>query len=583
VRPLGESASARLQIDLLPKFLPLAFFTGNPHHPRNIGAERETALLNCSRRPSTIHTALGVLLLLLAAAQPALPVKPKSIRVNWIQMEGDRLVYGKDGFGNRIPDFSTAGYGGGGVSIPDVPVRATLDPVAAGAPTGDDTPRIQAAIGDLAHQPPDADGFRGALLLHPGVYQIAGTILVNASGIVLRGSGTDASGTNLIATGGPHTVIRVGGTGTWQPAGTKHPVIDTYIPIGADTITVDDASDLQIGDQVILEWSMTKDWIHTVGMDHIPPRRDGREIYQWQPGPALHFDRRILAIDGNRVKLDAALTNTMARGENTVLYRYSFPGRIAQSGIENLRSDGSAFEKAKNFSNPENLQGEHPHFVGGGYFDSVFAAFDSVENAWMRNVALTHYSDLAKIDAYARAVTIEDVNADHVGTVATHAPAQAFSIHGQQTLVQHCHITGGYSHAWATQSHVAGPNVFRYCTARGTRMDAGPHQRWGTGTLYEDLKIDGTIAIGNRSNKGTGHGWAGANNVIWNSETASYQVASPFLDYNWAFGTKGSIVNEGAGNPPGIIISPGKHIRPESLYEQQLRERLAGNERLAGK
>jgi hypothetical protein len=107
-------------------------------------------------------------------------------------------------------------------------------------------------------------------------------------------------------------------------------------------------------------------------------------------------------------------------------------------------------------------------------------------------------------------------------------------------------------------------------------MDAGPHQRWATGTLYEDLKIDGAILIRNRSNMGTGHGWAGANNVIWNSEAETYVVSSPFVAYNWAFGTKGKVGDEGQGNPEGIYISSGKHVQPESLYEQQLRERLAG-------
>jgi len=110
--------------------------------------------------------------------------------VDWIEMRNGRLVYGSDQYGNRIPDFSTAGYGGGGVPIPDIPVRASLDPVSG----GDDTPRIQAALEALVKQPADANGFRGALLLHKGVYRIAGTILLNASGIVLRGEGSEEGG-----------------------------------------------------------------------------------------------------------------------------------------------------------------------------------------------------------------------------------------------------------------------------------------------------------------------------------------------------------------------------------------------------
>jgi len=39
-----------------------------------------------------------------------------------------KLVYTPDERGNRIPDFSRCGYMGGGVKLPDVPVKITLEP-----------------------------------------------------------------------------------------------------------------------------------------------------------------------------------------------------------------------------------------------------------------------------------------------------------------------------------------------------------------------------------------------------------------------------------------------------------------------
>jgi|HubBroStandDraft_6_1064221.scaffolds.fasta_scaffold117466_2 hypothetical protein len=507
-------------------------------------------------------------------AVPAAFPRPKSKLpdVDWIELQNGRLVYGTDHYGNRIPDFSTAGYGGGGVPIPNVPVRATLDP----APAGDDTPRIQAAIDLLAKQPADASGMRGALLLKAGVYRIAGTIQVNASGIVLRGEGTDEHGTVLIAQGTPRALVRVGGSGSWEAAGPKHPVLDEYVPIGADALTVDNVQDLHVGDRVIVEWAMTAAWIHAVGMDNIPGRKDGREIYQWQPGMELRFDRRIVAVNGNRITLDAQLTNAMSRADGTTVWRYTFPGRIAQAGIENMRSDGDAFEKSPGFADPDYLtSGDNPKFVGGGYFDSAFAQYDSVEDAWMRNVAITHYPGIVKVDQFSRAITVDEIHGDHIETQFTHAPPSAFTLDGQETLVQHCDVSGAYSHVWMTQARVAGPNVFRLCSAKGTHMDAGAHQRWATGTLYENLHIDGPIAVGNRGSMGTGHGWAGANNLLWNCEAESYLVESPPVAYNWAIGNKGSVESPREGNPPGLIVSPGKHVKPESLYDQQLLERQA--------
>ncbi|MCX6161935.1 MAG: hypothetical protein NTV87_11485, partial [Ignavibacteriae bacterium] len=40
-----------------------------------------------------------------------------------------RLVYVADSLGNKIPDFSNAGYKGGGVPIPYVAIKATVWPV----------------------------------------------------------------------------------------------------------------------------------------------------------------------------------------------------------------------------------------------------------------------------------------------------------------------------------------------------------------------------------------------------------------------------------------------------------------------
>src|SRR5271156_1691732 len=74
--------------------------------------------------------------------------KSAKAQVHWIAFQDGKLVYGSDKYGNRVPDFSSVGYENGLKPIPDVAVKATLDP----APSGDDTPRIQAALDDLAKQ-----------------------------------------------------------------------------------------------------------------------------------------------------------------------------------------------------------------------------------------------------------------------------------------------------------------------------------------------------------------------------------------------------------------------------------------------
>ena len=102
-----------------------------------------------------------------AAAARAQDLAPTSSRV-YPGTDG-RLAYEPDGQGNTIHDASHAGYRGGGVAIPTLPVRETVWPVA-----GDNTAHVQAAIDRLSARQPDANGLRGALLLRAG--QDTGTL-----------------------------------------------------------------------------------------------------------------------------------------------------------------------------------------------------------------------------------------------------------------------------------------------------------------------------------------------------------------------------------------------------------------------
>lgn len=118
-----------------------------------------------------------------------------------------RLSYAKDEQGNRIPDFSYAGYQGGNQPIPNVPIRVVVPET-----KGDATQRIQAALDYVATLPQDVNGIRGAVLLNKGRYEVNGSLLIRASGVVLRGSGMGEKGTDLLATNQNRaTLIRIAG------------------------------------------------------------------------------------------------------------------------------------------------------------------------------------------------------------------------------------------------------------------------------------------------------------------------------------------------------------------------------------
>src|ERR1700744_6154345 len=64
----------------------------------------------------------------------------------WVRPNADgKLAYAATPTGDRIVDFSYAGYRGGGIALPDAPVAATLAPSNA-----DDTSALQAALDHVA-------------------------------------------------------------------------------------------------------------------------------------------------------------------------------------------------------------------------------------------------------------------------------------------------------------------------------------------------------------------------------------------------------------------------------------------------
>src|SRR5437016_1022311 len=150
---------------------------------------------------------------------------------------GHKLQYRTDAQGNRIMDFSSAGYKAGGVQLPTIRIAKKVNPI-----SGDNTAQIQAAIDAVSGLAATADGFRGAVLLQPGEYDVAGTVHINTSGVVLRGSGSADDGTTIKLTGPPHRFLEIRGSGSWQLDNNSTPITDPYIPSGAASFHVQDAS-----------------------------------------------------------------------------------------------------------------------------------------------------------------------------------------------------------------------------------------------------------------------------------------------------------------------------------------------------
>ncbi|MFP4248759.1 MAG: hypothetical protein ACLFU7_03810 [Armatimonadota bacterium] len=472
------------------------------------------------------------------------------------------LVYEADERGNTIPDFSNCGYRGGGVPLPEVPARVTLEPE-----DGDDTERIQAAIDEVSAMTPDDAGFRGAVLLRAGEYDIAGSLRIGADGVVLRGEGQGEDGTVLRATGaGQRTLIKLLGDGSRQEVeGSRVAVTDEYAPIGARTLRVEDAGGLSVGDEIVVVRTATEEWIHTIGMDRIPDPRDGGKSTQWTPKAyTIHYEREITAIDGDAITIDAPLVMSLDQQHGGgYVYRYEWPERIRNVGVENLRgvSDFDPEVTAK--------RGDREYYADEDHGWSLIWV-EKAEDAWVRDVTSVHFGySCVWTRGGSKSVTVQDcASLDPVSRI-TGARRYSFAANGQQALFLRCYARKG-RHDFVMHARAPGPNAFVDCTADEAYSDSGPHHRWATGTLYDNVVVNGnSLNVRNRGSSGTGHGWAGAQQVFWNCEADSIICQQPPTAQNWAIGC---IAEKRSGD--GYWASFGEPVMPESLYATQLRERL---------
>lgn len=472
-----------------------------------------------------------------------------------------RLRYAADPAGNRIIDFSSAGYRGGGVSLPHVPVRVTVAPSG-----GDDTATIQSALDAVAALPLDKRGFRGAVLLSPGYFNVSATLILNASGVVLRGSGSGTDGSIVNMTGAPFTLLNVAGTGDYV-RGTPAAIVDSYIPSGARSFRVNDSSGFKPGDNILVSRPVTAAWVAFMNMDKLV--RNGEPQTWLAPGTEILTDRRIAAIWGDRIVLDAPLTDSFdaqyLNPPGATVATYTFDGRISHVGVEH-------------FSVIAPAQVTTPYYQG--------ALMDNVVNSWMRDLTIQDTQNTIQLTNQTKQVTLDAIKVVHTYRQPSSAAPADFALSGTQLLANNCSVTGG-GNTWpfVTHARVTGPIVILKAFADDRGF--GPHQRWATGMLCDLCDFPNSytgdktgIGYSNRGYFGSGHGWDAGFAVAWNATSTYFLVQEPPGSHNWCIGCVGTVLSDDAPGgdgtilPNGIYDSLGAHVTPGSLYLAQLKQRL---------
>ncbi|MFO7958148.1 MAG: hypothetical protein R6X33_13755 [Candidatus Brocadiia bacterium] len=535
---------------------------------------------------------------------------------DWVRLTpSGELAYHEDEKGNRLPDFSWVGYHAGERAIPRVPVRRTLTPSG-----GDDTRAIQDALDEIGRLTVGEEGLRGALLLKSGTYRVDGQIRIRHSGLVLCGEGSGEDGTVLVAAGhgepaDKRALIVVGerdGQAVRLDQESRREITDSFVPIGARQFRVSSAKGYAVGDKIVVYRPGTGEWIHHIGCDEIPSRwgkvwdtywkrsGDGRGFYyrragisghqrislragesweqfqqrirrrldddgnrldftrQWRPGSYdMHFERRIVAVDGDRVSIDAPLVHGLdQRFGGGAIFHYSSPGRVREVGVESLRliSEFGPASEGHPYGAPDQRRSAELH----GWHGVVLEC--NTRDTWVRDVA-GNYFGWSLVSARGVGATVTDcVSFGHASRIAG-GRRYPFMTDGQLNLFQRCAAVSG-RHEFVVQARTWGPNVFVDCLGVDSKSSAGPHHRYGVGTLYDNVSSEHYMESRWRGNSGTGHGWAGAQTVFYNCTAPKFHVQAPPGGMCWVIGSGPADSSE------------RKPVRPASLYYQQLKERL---------
>lgn len=534
-----------------------------------------------------------------------------------IQMQGGKFVYTPDYRGNTVIDYSNVGYKGGGVEIPNVPVKFTLTPSA--DPNGDDSERIQQAVDMLGRLTPDKNGFRGALLLKAGTYRLGKTIHIDKSGVVIKGEGDgheaikqhskplsannwfdytqsekpEKNVTKVVATWvadsyNKNTALFNFAGGSEELVGEPIEIADQYVPAGARTLRLQSVEGLKVGDNVRVNRNINASWAQDLKMDVITDAPSVASAHQWAENGKLDSsyanvgqERTIQAIDPatKTVTLVEPIVDPldMKYGISTVT-RFNSGKRLNNVGIENLQF----ISRFNNSTTADNSAfGVDYKSYDDEYHAQVGVRIGNAENVWVRRVTEYHIDVAVTIADGGRWITIQDVNCLEPVSGTGGERRYSFSNSGGCLVLNQRNYARYTRHGFIVMGQVMGPNVF-FNDRTDFQFDANePHLRWSTGGLYDNVK--GRIYVQNRWNNGTAHGWSGANYTLYNNE-GKFIVSQNQLAANYLFGQSNAadripfiMAEVDPGNVPNFKAyeySVGQKMEPGSLYLQQLKDRM---------
>ena len=424
----------------------------------------------------------------------------------------------------RVIDFSHAGYEGGGVRAARRAGADRRSAPTAGRARATDPGRDRPRVGDDAGR--DRDSAAPSCSSRARTSSTAPAHRRVRSRAARVGHVGDRGRPSWRLARDRGSLLIVSGRGERQEsAGTRRAVADAYVPAGARDADPRArrraphrrprrrASPVHEGvDRAASAWTRSS----------AGGRRTG---CTGSPAPATSlWDRRVTAIDGNRITLDAPITTALdaALGGGAV-FRYSFDGRIDHVGVEHLRLVSRV--------DPARPADEDHAWVA--------ITLDKVDDAWVRQVEARQFACyVVYVGADARAVTVEDVRRAGSGVRDRRVAAPRVLHRRPADALPALQRASGGRHDFAVGHRRGGPERVPGRARRGRARLQRPARELGVGRAvrqrHRPRQRDPVRQP--RARRDRAPGWSAANSVIWNGEATDVEVDVPPGAYNQAYG-----------------------------------------------
>jgi uncharacterized protein YjdB len=356
-------------------------------------------------------------------------------------------------------------------------------------------------------------------------------------------------------------------------------ITDDYVGTGANSFSVTSVAGYGVGDWIMLRFTPNDTWFSdlkvTTGGFIIDPA-DYWTVAGEKEAYRIGFKRKIKALNGNIITIDCPLVQPLqTKYGGGQIAKLTTSGRLSKCGVEDLRIVGVE-------------DGGSPSVSGNGNRLRVGIRPRYIDNSWMHGVTIARTSEAGVMTWDAMNLTVEEcAYIDPRGSISG-GWRYGFCLDAQSTrvLFQRCYSDYG-RHDFVTHARIPGPNVFADCMSEHGQNLLGPHHRWATGTLFDNIKSNSTMAITEYATGTAGHAFCGAQTVGWNLECGAYICDAAKGSQNYLIGSIGT-ESHGAishdARPEAIFRGfweksgpSGTHVSTRSLYLKQLEDRLGTN------